>query len=81
MKFNGEIDLIVNAASATRVSPLAPTIKLARGDSPRKFSIFFSEPMFPEIEIGKGRKSRISLSHCFDRFFSLINFQIGRKIN
>lgn len=32
MKFNGEIDLIVNAASATRVSPLAPTIKLARGD-------------------------------------------------
>lgn len=78
VKFNGEIDLIVNAASATRVSPLAPTIKLARGDSPRKFSIFFSEPMFPEIEIGKGRKSRISLSHCFDWSFSLINFQIGR---
>lgn len=49
-----------------------------RARGPRKFSIFFSEPMFPEIEIGKGRKSRVSLSHCFDQSFSLINFQIGR---
>lgn len=49
------------------------TIKLARGDSPRKFSIFFSEPTFPEIEIGEQRTS-----HDIEKvpFSSLVNFQI-----
>lgn len=49
------------------------TIKLARGDSPRKFSIFFSEPTFPEIEIGEQRTS-----HDTEKvpFSSLVNFQI-----
>lgn len=49
------------------------TIKLARGDSPRKFSIFFSKPTFPEIEIGEQRTS-----HDIEKvpFSSLVNFQI-----
>lgn len=49
------------------------TIKLARGDSPRKFSIFFSEPTFPEIEIGEQRTT-----HDIEKvpFSFLVNFQI-----
>lgn len=66
VKFNGEIDLIVNTASATRVSPLGATIKLARGDSPRKFS--FRNLCFRRSRLVRGEsRPLISLSHHFGR--------------
>lgn len=46
MKFNGEIDLIVNTASATRVSPLAPAIKLNSATALVNFPFSFENPCF-----------------------------------